>query len=669
MNTENAKQMYDTYLNAIEAYYSGKPVMSDEAFDAIENTLLQQGVIANKIRFEAPNTVECKHVLDGLEAKVVSLAAIHTKSNFTDELYAHCFSRIAQTCVALMLKYDGMSCASYYKDGLLQHVLTKGDGLSGYDVTQKFLKNGKVPLRLTQALTCQIRFEACVPKNRFAELSALGYSNERNAASGIVKAKNFDFIEYIDPIAYIVTRNINGKLYRAASTAMLKSIGWPTQYIADMLPLISDEHTIARHKFIEECNRIAAQRSELPYRIDGIVMRDYDCVQAWQEVMHNGYDYTDMLALKLDAESATSVVTGIDWRQRMNGELFPRVLFEPIELDGSTVKAASGFNWGFLRDNKIYPGSIIRIEKGGDIIPDIQECIQPGPVKDGTTDATLYQWPAHAYEAGVHLMLPEEFARSKRFLNGVMCLSIDGLGWSMANRILEGILAYADWTGITLTWPDMPAFQDLFRLVNHAANANELAVNLSFDFSKKSDRQVMEGLYERCHSIWASHFLKCLMIPGLGGTACEQVANKLAGLPYDFSGLNMQPIVNTLEHQLGCYNEFVGKSIVDAKTVQEILQAQKSSEQSATSFDKTVYLVMTGSTKTAGFKSKSEFLQALAKLHTNIQFKDAGSNFDNADGETVLVCGDADSNSKKAQATRTAGCKIMTYADAIEYTW
>lgn len=70
------------YRKAISAYYSGNPIMSDEAFDALEQQLLDSKVIEHKLRFEKPNEVEVKHLLQRQVIPLVSLYAIHTKSNF-----------------------------------------------------------------------------------------------------------------------------------------------------------------------------------------------------------------------------------------------------------------------------------------------------------------------------------------------------------------------------------------------------------------------------------------------------------------------------------------------------------------------------------------------------------------------------------------------------------
>ena len=361
-------KLIQTYKQAIETYYEGNPIMSDEAFDALENQLLQSGQLTKKLRFEKSNTIEVQHLINGIIAALPSLPAIHTKSIFSKELYNHIAQNITQTQnLLIMLKYDGMSCeATYDKNGWLRQVVTKGDGVTGYDCTEKWLKSGKIPAHINVSAhngDVQIRFEAVVKKSQFHQLSELGYKNERNAASGIVKRQDSQFIEFVDPIAYIVTyANDNGLLMSGDTKELLLKFGWNEEYIAGQWLAKSFE------QWEHVCVTMTNDRDALPYRIDGLVMYPY---KPWYQVQTNGAEYTNMVALKLDALSAVTKVTRIDWRQRIDGELFPRVELEPVELDGTTVKAASGFNYGFLNDNDIWPGALVRIEKGGDIIPDI----------------------------------------------------------------------------------------------------------------------------------------------------------------------------------------------------------------------------------------------------------------------------------------------------------
>lgn len=632
------------YKQAIEAYYEGNPIMSDEAFDALESQLLQAGQLSKKLRFEKSNTIEAQHLIDGIIASLPSLPAIHTKSIFDEALYNHIAQNITHTQnLLIMLKYDGMSCeATYDNNGWLKQVVTKGDGTTGYDCTEKWLKCGKIPAHinvLEHRGDIQIRFEAVVKKSEFHKLAELGYKNERNAASGIVKRQDSQFIEHVDPIAYIVTyADANGLLMSGNTKEILKSFGWNENYIAGQWS--ANSFQVWQHI----CETMTNDRDALPYRIDGLVMYPN---KPWFAVQTNGAEYTNMVALKLDALSAVTKVTRIDWRQRIDGELFPRVELEPVELDGTTVKAASGFNYGFLNDNDIWPGALVRIEKGGDIIPDIQECIQPG-------DKSKADIPEHAYIDGIHLMLPPEFALEKRFINGVLTLGVDGMGWNFAKRIYESMYQLQD--------NHSPVFQDLYTLVVNS-NRQQLADALSFDLNKKSDAKVIDGCIERCNNIWADHYFKCLQIPGLGAKACWNLAMYLDKCKYSFDGLERAPIDEALTNYIKQYQTYVGKTIKSGKVMlQEI-----AIEQSKRILNNSVYgssivpikqkVVMTGSPKSAGFKTKSEFLQRFAQL------EDVGDNVDMCD---MVLTNDLSKSSSKMKKAEAKGASIMTYEDFVK---
>lgn len=634
-------ELIQTYKQAIEAYYEGNPIMSDEAFDALESQLLQAGQLSKKLRFEKSNTIEAQHLIDGIIASLPSLPAIHTKSIFDEALYNHIAQNITQTQnLLIMLKYDGMSCeATYDSNGWLRQVVTKGDGTTGYDCTEKWLKCGKIPAHINgnEDNEVQIRFEAVVKKSEFHKLAELGYKNERNAASGIVKRQDSQFIEYVDPIAYIVTyKNVTDTLLMTGNTKqLLKLYGWNENYIAGQWT--ANSFQVWQHI----CETMTNDRDALPYRIDGLVMYPN---KPWFAVQTNGAEYTNMVALKLDALSAVTKVTKIDWRQRINGELFPRVELEPVELDGTTVKAASGFNYGFLNDNDIWPGALVRIEKGGDIIPDIQECIQPG-------DKSKAGIPEHAYIDGIHLMLPPEFALEKRFINGVLTLGVDGMGWNFAKRIYESMYQLQD--------NHEPVFQDLYTLVVNS-NCQQLADALNFDLNKKSDSKVIYGIIERCHNIWTDHYFKCLQIPGLGSKGCWNLAMYLDNCEYSFDGLERAPIDEALTNYTVQYKKYVGKTIKSGKVMlQEIADEAAQRLQNAGQITNTSKLkvVMTGSPKSSGFKTKSELLQKFAQL------EDVGDNVDICD---LVLTNDLSKSSSKMKKAEAKGTKIMTYEDFVK---
>lgn len=635
-------ELIQTYKQAIEAYYEGNPIISDEAFDALENQLLQSGQLTKKLRFEKSNTIEVQHLIDGHIAALPSLPAIHTKSIFSKELYNHIAQNITQTQnLLIMLKYDGMSCeATYDKNGWLRQVVTKGDGVTGYDCTEKWLKSGKIPAHINVSAhsgDVQIRFEAVVKKSQFHQLSELGYKNERNAASGIVKRQDSQFIEFVDPIAYIVTyADDNGLLMSGDTKELLLKFGWNEEYIAGQWLVKSFE------QWEHVCVTMTNDRDALPYRIDGLVMYPY---KPWYQVQTNGAEYTNMVALKLDALSAVTKVTRIDWRQRINGELFPRVELEPVELDGTTVKAASGFNYGFLNDNQIWPGALVRIEKGGDIIPDIQECIQPG-------DKSKAGIPEHAYIDGIHLMLPAEYALEKRFINGVLTLGVDGMGWNFAKRIYESMYQLQD--------NHEPVFQDLYTLVVNS-NCQQLADALDFDLNKKSDAKVIYGIIERCHNIWTDHYFKCLQIPGLGAKGCWNLAMYLDNCEYSFDGLERAPIDEALTNYTVQYKKYVGKTIKSGKVMlqeiaDEAAQRLKAANTNSVEVSK-LKVVMTGSPKSAGFKTKSELLQRFAQL------EDVGDNVDACD---IVLTNDLSKSSSKMRKAEAKGATIMTYEDFVK---
>lgn len=646
-------KMYDTYCNAIAAYYAGEPIMSDEAFDALEQNLLASGVIKDKVRFEVSNKIETKHLVPAL-----SLAAIHTKSVFSAELYNTVHNIVKTSSCVIQHKYDGMGCeATYAADGTLQKVVTRGNGYVGYDVTAKFVAANKVPIKLAAYDSpYQIRFEAVIKRDTFEkryhynEDGSVRYKNERNTAAAFVKSDTMYGMSDVDPIAYMfvaVSEDQPNDFYEYSNALkILSDIDWPDEFIAKTY--IANDCD----DFISVCNAIANERTLFDYRIDGIVVKPLTDDAFIKQEFANAAEYANMIALKLDAQSAVTKVTKIDWRQKINGELFPRVELEPVDLDGTTVKAASAFNYGFLKQYNIWPGAIVRIEKGGDIIPDIQECLQAG-------DESLANIPEHAYVDGIHLMLPEEYARGSRFIKGVCKLNIDGLGWTYAERIYKRLIDLQSANIIKLTWPDAPSIADLFELVVN--NADKSLFNLlAFDSNNKNDSTVIAGLIDRFNSIHLTHFIECMQVPGIGSKAAYILCAFYSKNIVVFNAarqVNKRAISQFIEDST--LQQLLDKYPSHFVMFDDIYKDESNKQDNATETAHKVKVVMTGS-PLPHWKTKKDFIAACEG-----KLEDVGSNVNDCD---YVVTNDVNHMSNKLKAAKAKNKSIITY-EQLFATW
>jgi NAD-dependent DNA ligase len=303
---------------------------------------------------------------------------------------------------------------------------------------------------------------------------------------------------------------------------------------------------------------------------------------------------------------------------------------------------------------------LVRIEKGGDIIPDIQECVVPGEHDEHVDTCDLYQWPEHAYTDGVHLMLPEKFAYDTRLAKGIMGLNVDGLGGTTAWKITEHLKFMQSIKSVK--YRDYAILYDLFYLIDASLRKSDpvqhLTTALGLSTYSKMDVKVAYGLIERFKTIHLSHFIECLRLPGVGGKVAYCTALELLGEKVDYFGLE-KAAVDSIRHntELIHFLDFM-KHHENAFKMPVEQVAEKDDTLP------TLYIVMTGSPKVAGYKTKGEFVNALnASVVGLVNIIDAGDKFNL--GDTVLIAPSADATSNKAKGALNAGATILTYYDAV----
>ncbi len=275
-------------------------------------------------------------------------------------------------------KVDGVAINLRYERGQLVLAATRGDGQRGDDVTQNVRTIRAVPLALREVKkypvpdVVEIRGEIYMPSAEFERMNqavvAAGeepFANPRNATAGTLKQ--------LDPSVVAQRRlsivahgrgEISGEPLETHSEflAALAAWGIPTN------PLTKRGDTIdAAWQFIES---FAAQRSELPYLIDGVVVRA-DRVDLQEELGYTSKFPRWCIAYKYAAEQAVTKLMSVDWQVGKSGKLTPRANMEPVFVAGTTVQHASLHNLGEVRRKDVRIGDTVIIEKAGEIIPQV----------------------------------------------------------------------------------------------------------------------------------------------------------------------------------------------------------------------------------------------------------------------------------------------------------
>jgi NAD-dependent DNA ligase len=358
------KNLISQYHEAKAAYYEASPIMSDEAFDALERLLVNEH--PELLRLIGSPVRTGKQPLPQLMG---SLNQIRTPEEFdrwkkTTKVNNYIASE----------KLDGNSCMLVYKKGFLVKSFSRGNGIQGADNTRHTSRMNSIPRGLLSGYTGTVRGEVIVSKSKWPQLQALAaskgdvYANARNFVAGFLNATTSDpdFYDFIDFVAFEMT--VPGSKEDMLST--MKENG----FITPLSILVKDPEFEQMLELVTDLVKKSA------YELDGVVL-DVDGGPL-RDVAVTEDDLNPVYAVKIKVSSGSAVTTVLDieWQISKNGLLKPVVVFEPVSLSGVTIRKASGYNARFIYDNKIQPGSVVVIRRAGEVIPQIAEVIYAGPL-------------------------------------------------------------------------------------------------------------------------------------------------------------------------------------------------------------------------------------------------------------------------------------------------
>ena len=271
------------------------------------------------------------------------------------------------------LKYDGVSISLTYENGELIQALTRGDGTQGDDVTENVKTIKSIPLKLKNNYPdkFEIRGEIFLPISGLKSMNSARieeglepYANPRNTASGSLKL--LDTKE-------VAKRPLDCYLY------YLLGDNLPSNTHFDNLQKAKEwgfkiPSEIERHKTINDVlifiEKWDAKRHDLPYEIDGIVIKVND-INLQEEMGFTAKSPRWAISYKFKAEQASTILEEITYQVGRTGAITPVANLVPVQLAGTTVKRASLHNADQIEKLDIREGDKVFVEKGGEIIPKV----------------------------------------------------------------------------------------------------------------------------------------------------------------------------------------------------------------------------------------------------------------------------------------------------------
>ena len=480
----------------------------------------------------------------------VPMESLH--DSFSEEELRDFDRRVREVCPQAQYvvepKFDGLSVALEYRDGVLVRGSTRGDGLVGEDVTANIRTIRTVPKKLTQPVPfLEVRGEVYMSHESFLSLCARQelqeekpFKNPRNAAAGSLRQKDprVTATRELDIFVFNL-QQVEGK----SLSGHAQSLQWMQELGLTVPPFYKVCDTI--EEVLEEVRRIGELRGSLPYSIDGAVVKVDQFSQRAQ--LGSTAKFPKWAeAFKYPPEEKETTLLSIEINVGRTGVLTPTGVFEPVQLAGTTVSRATLHNEDFIAEKGLCPGARVVLRKAGEIIPEVVK------VLSCPEDSTPFQMPEtcpscgqpvtrEEGEAAVRCTNPECPAQLLRHLIHFAsrdAMDIDGLGPAILEQLVSAGLLYTPADLYSLTQEQLAGLERM---------GEKSAQNLldALEASKKND---------------FSRLIFALGIPHIGAKAAKLLAARFP---------TMDALLEATEEEIASIDGF---GQIMAQAVAEFLQ-------------------------------------------------------------------------------------------------
>lgn len=360
-------------------YMLDSPEISDYEFDQLMKELM--GLEAQYPQLKNPDSPSQRvggEVLQGFSEVIHSTPKLSLGNVFNEGDIRDFDSRVKRLLgsneveYVVELKIDGLTVVLNYEKGLFKQGATRGDGVKGEDITSNLRTIKTIPLKLAEPDDIEVRGEVFISKGDFEKLNALReeteeplFANPRNAAAGSLRQLDSS-ITAKRPLDIFVfnMENIGARQFGTHIEAMeyLKNMGFK---ISPYLILCKDWHEIWK-----QCQIWADKRGEIPFEIDGLVIKVNSLRQ--RDILGSTAKTPRWsVAYKFPPEKKKTKVLGITVQVGRTGVLTPTAELEPVKIAGSTVSRATLHNEDYIIEKDIRIGDKVILQKAGDVIPEV----------------------------------------------------------------------------------------------------------------------------------------------------------------------------------------------------------------------------------------------------------------------------------------------------------
>ena len=371
---------------AYEYYTKDAPSVSDSEYDQLYRELVELEIAhPDEILPESPTHRVGGVVLKGFtkyqhQYPLYSLQDAFSREELEafDQRVRKEFPSISYVCE---LKIDGLSISLTYENGVLVTGATRGDGSVGEDITENLKRVKDIPLVLPEPVNITVRGECYMPRASFDRVNQIRqengepeFANPRNAAAGTLRQLD---------TTIVAKRNLATFLYQEVSPTDQSSQEGVLEKLARLGFVVNKERVLAEdmEQIWDFIQKVAQFREDLPYDIDGIVIKVND-LAVQEELGFTVKAPKWAVAYKFPAEEKEAKILSVDWTVGRTGVVTPTANLTPVQLAGTTVSRATLHNVDYIAEKDIHQEDTVIVYKAGDIIPAVLRVVKDKRVSD-----------------------------------------------------------------------------------------------------------------------------------------------------------------------------------------------------------------------------------------------------------------------------------------------
>ena len=375
---------------ATEYYTSDNPSVSDSEYDRLYRELVElEKAHPEQVLPDSPTHRVGGKILDGFEKYSHQYPLYSLQDAFSreelDAFDARVRKELDDVTYICELKIDGLSISLTYEQGIFVAGATRGDGSVGENITENLKRVKDIPLSLSEKIDITVRGECYMPRASFNQVNLARqengepeFANPRNAAAGTLRQLD---------TAVVAKRNLATFLYQEASPSTRDSQEKVLNHLEQLGFVVNPRRLLAHSmdevwQFIQE---IGQERDQLPYDIDGVVIKVNDLVG--QEQL--GFTVKApkwAVAYKFPAEEKEAKLLSVDWTVGRTGVVTPTANLTPVQLAGTTVSRATLHNVDYIAEKDIRKDDTVIVYKAGDIIPAVLRVVESKRISEEKLD-------------------------------------------------------------------------------------------------------------------------------------------------------------------------------------------------------------------------------------------------------------------------------------------